>query len=62
MLAGRAHRVNLAVFSIDTADEIVVNTASGGRNTYKNAGNTRRRGVELVWDGRFDGGISAHLA
>jgi iron complex outermembrane receptor protein len=62
VLSGRAQRVNFAVFSIDTADEIVVNTASGGRNTYKNAGNTRRRGVELVWDGRFDGGISAHLA
>ena len=61
-LLAREHRVNVAVFAIDTEDEIVVNTAAGGRNTYKNAGSTRRRGVELAWDGRFDGGVSAHVA
>ncbi len=59
---GRAQRVNFAAFAIDTDDEIVVDAATGGRTTYKNAGKTRRRGVELAWDGSFDGGIAAHVA
>jgi len=59
---GAAHRVNLAVFAIDTDDEIVVDAATGGRTTYKNAGKTRRRGVEMAWDGSFGGGFAAHVA
>src|SRR5439155_1121005 len=39
-------KVNLAVFSTKTSDEIVIDTATGGRTTYKNASKTRRRGVE----------------
>lgn len=38
---------NAAVFDTHTQDEIVVLTNSGGRSTYRNAGSTRRRGVEL---------------
>src|SRR5260370_16615760 len=30
-------RVNLAVFSTTTSDEIVIDTAGGGRTAYKNA-------------------------
>lgn len=37
----------LAVFRSDTDDEIVTATNSGGRTTYRNAGKTRRDGVEL---------------
>lgn len=51
-LAG-AQRVNLALFRIDTDDEIVVDAATDGRTAYRNAGRTRREGVEVAWDGRF---------
>ena len=40
-------RVNAAVFKIVTANEIVVDTNSGGRAIFKNAGHTDRKGVEL---------------
>jgi iron complex outermembrane receptor protein len=42
-------RLDLAVFSADTDDEIVVATNTGGRSTFRNAGRTARRGVELAW-------------
>jgi len=45
---GSATRLNLAAFKIETDNEIVVNGASGGRTTYKNAGGTTREGVELA--------------
>ena len=40
-------RVNAAVFDIRTRDEIVTDLASGGRTTFRNAGRTQRRGLEL---------------
>ncbi len=43
----------VALFQTDTDNEIVVSESSGGRSTYKNAGETRRRGVELGLDQRF---------
>ena len=43
----------MALFQADTEDEIVINTATGGRTTYKNAGNTRRKGAELMCDGEL---------
>ncbi|WP_238493338.1 TonB-dependent receptor PqqU [Pantoea ananatis] len=42
--------LSAAVFQTDTQDEIVVDSNSGGRTTYKNAGETRRRGLELAFD------------
>jgi len=45
-------RVTFAVFHIDTKNEIVVDTASGGRNTFKNATRTTRHGAELSWSAR----------
>ncbi len=46
-----------AVFKIATANEIVVDTNSGGRAIYKNAGQTDRKGIELggvtLLPGRF---------
>jgi iron complex outermembrane receptor protein len=40
-------RLNAAVFDIETRDEIVVDVSSGGRTTFRNAGRTERRGVEI---------------
>ncbi len=40
-------RLDVAVFDIETDDELVVDSNAGGRSTYKNAGRTSRRGIEL---------------
>ncbi|MCS2154142.1 TonB-dependent receptor [Scandinavium goeteborgense] len=42
-----------ALFQTDTDNEIVTDTSSGGRTTYKNAGKTRRQGAELSLDQQF---------
>jgi iron complex outermembrane receptor protein len=44
-------RFALAAFRIDTRDEIVVNSAAGGRTDFKNASRTRRDGFEASLDG-----------
>ena len=56
-----SQRLNLAFFTAQTKQEIVVNTATGGRTTYANAGRTRRRGVEAEWDADLGYGVSAHV-
>jgi len=61
-LAERAHRVNVAAFATRTNDEIVVDSATGGRTTYKNAGRTKRYGAELLWDGDYGRGWTSHVA
>ena len=53
-------RVTLAVFKATTHQEIVVNTATGGRTTYRNADQTRRRGFEAEWDADLGSGLNAH--
>jgi iron complex outermembrane receptor protein len=45
--------IDAAVFLIDTTDEIVTQTNSGGHAVYQNAGATRRNGVELGWQHDF---------
>jgi iron complex outermembrane receptor protein len=57
-----AARVNAALFDIETKDEIVVDTASGGRTTFKNAGRTERRGFELAAETVRPGPWGAQLA
>lgn len=47
------HRLDVAVFDIATEDEIVTNTNTGGRTTFKNAGRTSRKGGELMYTGQF---------
>ena len=42
-----------AVFRSDTSDEIVSDRNDNGRTTYRNAGDTRRQGVELQGDLRL---------
>jgi iron complex outermembrane receptor protein len=59
---GDRHRLNAALFNVDSSNEIVVDTATGGRTTFKNAGATRRRGAEASWDGRYPYGIATHVA
>jgi iron complex outermembrane receptor protein len=51
-----------AVFHIDTAREIGVQTNSGGRSTFQNVGRTRREGAELALQWRFSARLRWQLA
>ncbi len=59
---GRQQRLNLAAFNVSTSDEIVIDTAAGGRTTYKNATRTRRRGIEAAWEGAIGAGFTGYAA
>jgi iron complex outermembrane receptor protein len=59
-LPTKSQRVNVAVFGADTTQEIVVDAATGGRTTYRNASSTTRRGVELAWDADLPYGLAVH--
>lgn len=56
------HRLDVALFDIRTTDEIVVDTNSGGRSTFKNAGRTRRSGLELGYTGQWTDSLRASLS
>ena len=58
----QAHRLNVALYHVDTDDEIVTDVAIGGRTTFKNAGRTRRDGAEILYDGVLPYGLHAHVA
>lgn len=51
-----------ALFQTMTDNEIVTDTSSGGRTTYKNAGKTRRQGAELSLDQQFAGDWRVKMA
>jgi iron complex outermembrane receptor protein len=51
-------RVNAALFQARTSHEIAVLSNTGGRSTFQNAGDTRRRGLEASLDGKFGEGWS----
>jgi iron complex outermembrane receptor protein len=55
-------RINLAAFTIDTSNEIIVDSATGGRTTYKNASKTRRRGIETEWSATLGDGFTAYAS
>jgi len=55
-------RAQAALFSIGTRDEIVVETSAGGRSTFRNAGRTMRRGLELAGETHFGGPVDAAFA
>src|SRR5262249_4399153 len=55
-------RLDVAVFQIDTKDEIVVYNNVGGRSTFQNAGRTRRRGVETSLDTYFARGFNLYVS
>ena len=59
---GRFGAVELAVFLTRTSDEIVTQTNSDGRSTYRNAGATRRRGLEVAWSANLATDLRAELA
>ncbi len=46
-------RVDFAVYQIETSDEIVVASSSGGNSTFKNAPGTKRTGWELAGSSYF---------
>ncbi|HJT50483.1 MAG TPA: TonB-dependent receptor [Nitrosospira sp.] len=54
--------INLALFESIVTDEILPATNLGGRATFQNAADTRRRGVELSADYRFGRDVSAYLS
>ncbi|WP_192980860.1 TonB-dependent receptor [Pseudomonas sp. EggHat1] len=58
----QATSLQLALFQIDTDDELVVASASGGRSRFQNAARTRRRGVELALESRLSDTLRANLA
>jgi iron complex outermembrane receptor protein len=55
-------RLNVAVFDIETRDEIVVDQSIGGRSTFRNAGRTERRGIELGAETLLAGPFEARAA
>lgn len=57
-----ATSLQVALFQIDTDDELVVESASGGRSRFQNAAQTRRRGVELALESRLSDTLRANLA
>ena len=59
---GQDGRLELALFQIDSEDELTVATNQGGRASYQNAPASRRRGAELRLEGAIGGGFSGLLA
>lgn len=58
---GATDRIEAALFSTRTRDEIVVQTNAGGRATYRNAGGTGRRGLEIAWVRQWSPDLSARF-
>ncbi len=59
---GSHTRINAAVFRVRTTDELVVDTAIGGRTSYRNASKTSRHGAEVSLDSELGAGFSTRLA
>jgi iron complex outermembrane receptor protein len=57
-----AWRGNVALFDIETENEIVTDQSSGGRTTFRNAGRTQRRGLELAAESLLAGPWEARAA
>ena len=55
-------RINAALFQVKTTDELVVDSSSGGRTSYRNGGKTLRRGAELSLDSTWRYGLSTRVA
>jgi iron complex outermembrane receptor protein len=61
-MLGADHRLDAALFTIGTENEIAVDQNSGGRAVYRNAGRTERTGFELSYAGRWTETVTAYLA
>lgn len=59
---GEDTRLNAALFQIETDDELVVASSTGGRSTYQNAAQTLRRGFELSLQQQWSEQWSSSLA
>ena len=59
-LATDTTRINLAIFETHVSGELLPATNSGGRATFQNAADTRRRGLELSADSRFGPDLSLY--
>ncbi|MBL0076958.1 MAG: TonB-dependent receptor [Rhodocyclaceae bacterium] len=57
-----AMSLNLAVFQVDTDNEIAIATNAAGRSSFRNVGRTERSGVELAAQARLANGFGAALA
>jgi iron complex outermembrane receptor protein len=55
-------RIGVALFHVNTTNEIVVDEASGGRTVYANAPGSRRSGVEASWSSRLPRGFAAYAS
>ena len=62
LIVGSGTLVEAAVFQIDTEKEIVVASNVGGRQAFKNAGDTQRRGAELSVNSKLGNGFTGYLA
>ena len=61
-LLGDDTRIDAALFQIKTDDELVVDSAVGGRTSYRNGGKTTREGLEVSVDSRWQNNLSSRLA
>jgi iron complex outermembrane receptor protein len=59
---GHYGKASVAVFEVRTDNEIAVDTNTGGRTTYRNAGRTQRSGLEASWSTDWDSGLGVALA
>jgi iron complex outermembrane receptor protein len=55
-------RANIALFKIDTDNEIVVADNINGRSSYQNAGGTDRKGMEISVDSDFGSGFTGYAS
>jgi iron complex outermembrane receptor protein len=62
LLRPGAYRANVALFYIETENEIVTDQSSAGRTTFRNAGRTQRRGVEVAAESLIGGPWEARAA
>lgn len=61
-ILARAWRINAAVFTTTTRDDIVVRTNAGGRSAFGNVARTRRDGIEASVNWRPAGAWSAYAS
>ncbi|RTL38568.1 MAG: TonB-dependent receptor, partial [Rhodocyclaceae bacterium] len=61
-LVGESSRLNVALFQISTDDELVVDTSTGGRTSYKSVGKTLRQGIEASFDTAWRRDLSSRFA
>lgn len=59
---GNDSRLDVALFQINTKNELVVLSSSGGRTAYQNASGTTRQGLELALDSRWANNVSSRIA